>query len=120
VSPSPSYAPHAVRVGLTDRGRALTPETLNWAADLLAEIHRLDEDPQRRLLGVVVDRIAEMQAAGQIAVTRMCVTCRYFGPYAHPGTEQPHHCHLVDAPFGHRALRLRCPDQEPRTRDVVA
>lgn len=113
LSPAPSYAPHAVRVSLTEQGRASSPELLNWAAELLAEIHQLDTDHQRRLLEVVIERIAAMQRAGQIPVTRMCVTCRFFGPYAHAGSDEPHHCHLVDAPFGHRALRLRCPDQEP-------
>jgi len=119
VRPAPSYAPHAVRVSLTELGRAESPELLNWAADLLAEIHRLDEDNQRRLFGVVVRHIASLQQSGQIPITRMCVTCRYFGPYAHVGSLEPHHCHLVDAPFGHRALRLRCPDQAPRARSEV-
>ena len=119
IGPAPSYSPQGVRVTLTERGRAESPELLNWAAELLAEVDRLDEENQRRLFAVVVERIAAMQRAGQIPVTRMCVTCRFFGPFAHPGTSTPHHCHLVDAPFGHRALRLRCPDQEPLIRDVV-
>ena len=115
MSPTPSYTPHEVRVALTDRGRTEAPELLNWAADLLVEIDRLNEDDQSQLLRLVLDRIVAMQRAGQIPVTRMCVTCRFFEPYAHVGGEEPHHCHLVDAAFGHRQLRLRCPEQEPRS-----
>jgi hypothetical protein len=113
MTPASSWAPHDVRVELTDHGRAEGPELLNWAADLLGEIDRLDEVEQGRLLGVVRERIIAMQSAGQIPITKMCLTCRFFAPYAHAGTDRPHHCHLVDAPFGHHHLRLRCPEQQP-------
>ena len=62
---------------------------------------------------LVTDQIAQLQRAGRIPVTRICLTCRYFDGYAHPGTNLPHHCHLVDAPFGYREFRLRCPEQTP-------
>jgi hypothetical protein len=115
MSPMPSYTPHEVRVVLTDRGRDEPPALLNWAADLLIEIDRMTVDDQRQLLRLVLDRITTMQQAGQIPVTRMCVTCRFFEPYAHTGQDEPHHCHLVDGAFGYRQLRLRCPEQEPRS-----
>ncbi|BCB88959.1 MarR family winged helix-turn-helix transcriptional regulator [Phytohabitans suffuscus] len=113
VDPSPSYAPHAVRIALTELGRAQSPELLNWAADLLAELHQLDREGQHQLLAVVAGQIRRMQREGQIPVTKMCVTCRYFDGYAHPGTEEPHHCWLIDKPFGHQYLRLRCPEGQP-------
>jgi DNA-binding MarR family transcriptional regulator len=113
MDPSPSYAPHAVRVALTARGRDQSPELLNWAADLLAELHNLDEAGQRRLLDVVTDQIRRLQRQNQIPVTKMCVTCRFFDGYAHPGTADPHHCWLVDGAFGHQQLRLRCPEAQP-------
>ncbi|BCB74173.1 hypothetical protein GCM10022251_10290 [Phytohabitans flavus] len=113
VDPSPSYAPHAVRIALTEQGRAQSPELLNWAADLLAELHNIDKEEQHRLLGVVAGQIRRMQREGQIPVTKMCVTCRFFDGYAHPGTEEPHHCWLIDKPFGHQYLRLRCPEGQP-------
>jgi hypothetical protein len=112
--PSPSYAPADVRVELTDVGRTQPREILNWAADLLAELAQLSDDDQARLMRLVVDRIASMQSSGQIPITRMCVTCRFFDPYIYPGSPLPHHCHLVGAPFGNRQLRLRCPEQQPR------
>jgi DNA-binding MarR family transcriptional regulator len=116
MSPTPSYTPHEVRVALTERGRNESPELLNWAADLLSEVERLGEDEQRELLQLVFDRILTMQRSGQIPVNRMCVTCRFFEPYAHAGTALPHHCHLVGAPFGIGSLRLRCPEQQPNHR----
>ena len=113
IEPAPSYAPDEMRIKLTDAGRAQPPELLNWAADLLAELHHLDEDNQRRLLRVVVGHIRRMQDSGQIPVTRMCVTCRFFDPYRHAGSDSPHHCWLVDSPFGYSQLRLRCPEAQP-------
>jgi DNA-binding MarR family transcriptional regulator len=112
VDPSPSYAPTQVRVALTERGRAQSPEVLNWAADLLGELQNLDLAGERQLLNVVTTQIRQMQQHGEIPVTKMCVTCRFFEGYAHPGTDEPHHCWLVGAPFGHQALRVRCPEAE--------
>lgn len=106
-------SPAGASVKLTDRGRAQAPELLNWAADLLAELRNLNETGQRQLLQVVTAQIRRLQRQGQIPVVRMCLTCRFFDEYAHPGTPDPHHCRLVDAPFGHQLLRLRCPEQEP-------
>ncbi len=113
--PSPSYAPADVRVELTEFGREQPREVLNWAADLLAETERMDRDSQAELLRLVLDRILSMQRMGQIPISRMCVSCRFFDPYVHAGQALPHHCHLVGAPFGTRQLRLRCPEAQPRT-----
>jgi DNA-binding MarR family transcriptional regulator len=117
MAPAPSYAPQDVRVALTAQGREQSPELLNWAADLLAELHNLDEFHQRRLLDLVTARIRQLQWQGDIPVTKMCVSCRFFDAYAHPGSAEPHHCRLVDSPFGHQQLRLRCPDAEATSPD---
>jgi DNA-binding MarR family transcriptional regulator len=113
MDPSPSFAPAAVRVTLTESGREHAPEVRGWAADLLAELHNLDHEGQHQLLTVVAGQIRRMQREGQIPVTKMCVTCRFFDGYAHPGSAEPHHCWLVDTPFGHQELRLRCPEAQP-------
>jgi DNA-binding MarR family transcriptional regulator len=117
IDPSPSYAPSQVRVALTERGRAAAPETLNWAADILGELQNLDHSGERHLLTVVTTQIRRMQQHGDIPVTKMCVSCRFFEGYAHPGTDEPHHCWLVEAPFGHQALRVRCPEATAPPRD---
>ena len=110
---SPAASPADVLVRITDRGRTQAPELLHWASDLLAELRNLDEVGQRQLLQVVTDHIRRLQQQGRIPVVKMCLTCRFFDGYAHPGAVDPHHCRLVDAPFGHQLLRLRCPEQEP-------
>ncbi|HEX8630210.1 MAG TPA: MarR family winged helix-turn-helix transcriptional regulator, partial [Catenuloplanes sp.] len=68
MTPAPSFAPTNLRVSLTDAGRAQSPEALNWAADLLAELDRLDHGGRRQLLAVVVGQIRRMQAQNQIPV----------------------------------------------------
>jgi hypothetical protein len=105
--------PWDVSVTITDRGRAQAPELMHWASDLLSELRFLNEAGQRQLLQVVTGQIRRLQEQGQIPVVKMCLTCRFFEGYAHPGAADPHHCRLVDAAFGHQLLRLRCPEQEP-------
>jgi DNA-binding MarR family transcriptional regulator len=109
--PSPSYAPDEVRISLTPKGRTAVPDLANWADALLGEVEHLDEMAQQRVLELVTEHISSLQRQGRIPVTRICLTCRFFDGYAHPGTPEPHHCWLVDAPFGYRQLRLRCPEQ---------
>jgi DNA-binding MarR family transcriptional regulator len=106
-------SPSDVLVTITERGRAQAPHLLHWASDLLAELRNLDEMGQLQLLQVVTGHIRRLQQQGQIPVVKMCLTCRFFDGYAHPGTADPHHCRLVDAAFGHQLLRVRCPEQEP-------
>jgi hypothetical protein len=113
IDPAPSFAPGQLRVALTDAGHAQAPQTLNWAADLLGELRNLDDAGERQLLSIVTRSIRQLQTQGEIPITKMCVTCRYFEGYAHPGTDEPHHCWLVDAPFGHLQLRVRCPEGWP-------
>jgi DNA-binding MarR family transcriptional regulator len=111
--PAPSYAAHDMRVAATERGLAMTPAPSNWAETVLGQVEDLDEPTQARLLRIVTTRITQLQREGRIPVTGMCLSCRFFDGYRHPGTETPHHCWFVDAPFGYRELRLRCPDHIP-------
>lgn len=113
MDPAPSFSPSEVLVSLTEAGRAVPEEPLNWAADLLDELHNLDALRRQHLLDVVTNKIRHLQQADQIPVTKMCVTCRFFESYAYPGSGQPHHCWLVGSPFGHQDLRLRCPEAKP-------
>jgi DNA-binding MarR family transcriptional regulator len=114
--PAPSYASRDMRVALTAQGLAQTPAPPSWASDVLGEVERLDEPTQQRLLRQVTTEISALQQEGQIPVTRMCLSCRFFEGNRHPGTNAPHHCWFVDAPFGYRELRLHCPDHIPAGR----
>jgi hypothetical protein len=60
----------------------------------------------------LVKMIRTLQERGEIPVSRMCVTCRFFRPRVHDDPTRPHHCAFVDAPFGDRSLRLECADHE--------
>lgn len=108
--PAPSYAARDMRIAATDRGLATTPAPANWAEKLLDEVEDLPDGQQQKLLRLVTAKIGLLQQQGSIPVTQMCLSCRFFEGHRHPGTENPHHCWFVDAPFGYRQLRLHCPD----------
>jgi DNA-binding MarR family transcriptional regulator len=110
--------PRAPRRGapltLTDRGRALTGELATWherTRRALADVPEADKQASLRFL---LDLIAALQRAGVVSVARMCVTCRFFRPDAHPGDARRHHCALVDMPMSNGELRVDCPEHEPR------
>ncbi|WP_432828150.1 hypothetical protein [Dactylosporangium sp. CA-092794] len=111
--PAPSYAARDMLVAATDRGLSTTPAPANWADQLIGQVDTLSDNQQQRLLRMVTAKIGHLQQHGAIPVTRMCLSCRFFEGYRHPGTETPHHCWFVDAPFGYRELRLHCPDHIP-------
>jgi hypothetical protein len=73
-------------------------------------VEGLDSEEQAALLRILVKMIRVLQDQGAIPVARMCASCRFFRPHAHPDPDRPHHCAFVDAPFGDRELRLECPD----------
>jgi DNA-binding MarR family transcriptional regulator len=79
------------------------------AAAALAD---LSEAEQTTLLKTLIKLIRSLQLRQAIPPQRMCVTCKYFRPNAHPEAAAPHHCAFVDAPFGDRALRLDCAEHE--------
>lgn len=98
---------------LTARGRRRAeqvtgwPDFLQWAAELLPV------EEQESLLRTLVKLIRSIQGRGEIPVAKMCVTCTHFRPHVHEDRERPHHCALVDAPFGDRFLRIDCQEQVP-------
>ncbi|MGA7385021.1 MAG: hypothetical protein WBW81_10175 [Methylocella sp.] len=72
----------------------------------------LTDAEQASLLKTLIKLIRSLQLRNAIPPQRMCVTCKYFRPNAHPEGAEPHHCAFVDAPFGNRALRLDCGEHE--------
>ncbi|HXF71921.1 MAG TPA: MarR family transcriptional regulator [Actinomycetota bacterium] len=104
----------AVELSLTPEGRVEAERLAGWPDFLLEGIEALSGEEQAVLLGAVVKLIRSLQEQGRIPVARMCPTCRFFRPNAHPeDPERPHHCAFVDAPFGDRSIRLDCPDHVP-------
>lgn len=103
----------AVAISLTETGLAVAKEAGDWSDFLAEAAQALPEVEQLAFYRAVIGLIRNLQAREQIPVARLCVSCRYFQPYRYPDSERPHHCGLVDAPFGQRHLRLDCAEHEP-------
>jgi DNA-binding MarR family transcriptional regulator len=108
--PSPLDA-RAVVLRLTGKGKAEAARCMVWPDFLLAAVDSLSAGEQDVFVRSLVKMIRSLQTTGSIPVSRMCVSCSYFRPHAHAGTNQPHHCDFVDAPFGDSSLRFDCPEQ---------
>ncbi len=108
--PGPDKRSIALR--LTPEGEAMVDRTAEWPGFLARAVDSLEAGEQAAFLRSLVKLIRALQESGEIPAQRMCVTCRYFRPYAHEDALAPHHCAYVDAPFGDRHLRLNCPEQE--------
>lgn len=102
----------SITVGLTEEGARVAREVAQRPPSLATAVATLPDAEQSTLLVSVVKIVRELQVSGQVEPQRMCVTCRFFRPHAHPGTAEPHHCAFVDAPFADRHLRLDCPEQQ--------
>lgn len=111
--PDPADA-RARRIALTRIARESANRLAGWPDALAVAADALAPDDQAAMLRAMMQVIATLQRRGEIPVSRMCATCRFFRPDAHPhDVERRHHCAFVDAPFGDRALRLDCADHVP-------
>lgn len=102
----------ALAVSLTSAGREEAARAASWPDFLLSAIDELSAAEKEVFLEGLIKMIRALQERGQIPVARMCVTCRFFRPNAHPDPDRPHHCAFVNAPFGGRSLRIDCPDHQ--------
>lgn len=103
----------ALRVKLTAKGRREAELCLSWPDFLSSSIDVLDETEKGTLVRALTKMISTLQKRGEIPISRMCATCKYFRPHAYAGTSLPHHCDFVDAPFGDVQLRFDCADHDP-------
>lgn len=104
-----------VRVKLTTLGRRRAQDIAAWPDALMSAIGELDPAEQGIFLKGLMKMIRSLQESGQVPTARMCATCTYFRPHAHPGTQTPHHCAYVDAPLRETDLRLDCREHEQAT-----
>lgn len=102
----------ATRLHPTPAGRHAAAELAVWPDALLGAVDELSPAEQAVFLKGLTRMIRSLQVQGAIPVQRMCATCRFFKPHAHPDAARPHHCGFVDAAFGDAALRLDCDDYE--------
>jgi DNA-binding MarR family transcriptional regulator len=102
----------AMALYLTAEGERIAQLAALWPDFLLAAVESLTLTEQDIFLRALVKMIRILQDQGQISVSRMCTTCRYFRPGVHPEPRAPHHCNFVDAAFGDRQLRFDCAEHE--------
>jgi DNA-binding MarR family transcriptional regulator len=102
----------AVAVFLTVTGQAEAEEAAGWPDVLLEAVATLDPHEQAALYRTLLKTVRALQVRRRIPISQMCITCRFFRPYAHAGAPEPHHCELVDAAFGDAQIRLECPEHQ--------
>jgi len=109
----------AIAITLTPQGQKAAAQTASWSDFLLGAVDELSEAEQVIFLRGLIKMIRKLQEQGQVSVAKMCVTCQFFQPNRYPGSEYPHHCALVNAPFGDRHLRLNCAEQVAADSEVA-
>lgn len=100
-------------IALTAEGWSEAERAAGWSDFLLAAVDALTPEEQEVFLRGLIKMIRALQERGEIPVSRMCVTCKFFRPHLHADSRRPHHCAFVNAPFGDRDLRLDCMDHQP-------
>jgi DNA-binding MarR family transcriptional regulator len=103
----------AVTLTLTARGRREAGRGAPWPGAMAEAVSKLPLRERAGLIRGLVTMIRQLQQAGAVPTSRMCVECVHFRPEAHPGTRRPHHCRYLDSPIGDSDLRLDCPEMEP-------
>jgi DNA-binding MarR family transcriptional regulator len=101
----------AVATRLTPRGRAVARRLARWADPARARLGG-SREKREQALAALLAWIAALQHDGLVSVARLCLTCRFFRPDAHPGAVLRHHCALLGLPLGDAALRVDCPDHQ--------
>ena len=102
-----------VTLALTAKGRRRADRTMRWSDFLARAAGTLTAQDQEALLRTLLKILLVLQERGEIPAVRMCPTCRHFRPNVHAHPEQPHHCAMLDAPFGDALLRIECPAHDP-------
>ncbi len=104
----------AIAIRLTPEGREQAEQAATWPDFLLSAVAELSEEEQTVFFRGLTKMIRKLQEQGKIPTSRMCVTCQHFRANVHDDPDRPHHCMLVDAPFGDRDLRLDCPEHQEK------
>lgn len=110
----------AVRNRLTEQGRAALLSLRGGLTLTGKALSGLSPREQGDLLGLLIKMIRALLDDGQMPMQRMCVTCRHFRPQASPGTDTPHFCDFVSAPFGSQDLRIDCGEHDAAPPDRLA
>ena len=98
---------------LTPAGLRVTAQLAAWSDAIRESLALFPADKKVLVMRFLMQLIASLQRAGVVTIARMCITCVFFRPDAHPGQQAPHHCQLLDQPLAETELRMNCPDHEP-------
>lgn len=96
---------------LSANGQRLAERLPNSFEGVVAAMSAVDRE---LLSGIVMRTIINLVEKGVITPQRMCFSCRFFSPGAHPGSVKEHHCNLIDIPIGAGDLRIDCPEHQER------
>ncbi len=102
---------------LTEKGQQAAEKASRWNESLLKQIKPFPPQEKQQVLVFLLKLIEALYHTGVINVARICQTCRFFRPYAHPNSYAPHHCALMDKPLAESALQVDCPDHKPKSPD---
>lgn len=102
----------ATSVVLTESGTEIAQKLAAWADIIRDQIARFAPGEKMVVMKFLMHLIETLQQAGLINIARMCITCKYFQALAHPDSETPHYCKLINKPLGEASLRLDCPEHE--------
>lgn len=102
----------AIALVLTPQGKREAGRVAEWPDFLLGAVDSLDEGEKETFLVGLIKMLRVLQERGQVPVSTMCVSCRFFRPFVHDDSEKPHHCDFVDGAFGPSELRMECAEHE--------
>jgi DNA-binding MarR family transcriptional regulator len=97
---------------LTRTGELTARELAAWANVVEEHLKGYSPEEKEAVMRFLMGLIGSLQKSGLITVARMCVTCRFFRPDAHPGESSPFHCALLDVPLSRSDLRADCPEHK--------
>ncbi len=97
---------------LTERGQALAAGVSEWHDRTRTQLATLPAADKEQTLRVLLETISRLQQTGVITVARLCLTCRFYRPDAHPAETRRDHCALLDLPLGPSDLRVDCPEHQ--------
>jgi DNA-binding MarR family transcriptional regulator len=97
---------------LTPTGEHTAQELAAWANVVEEQLKGRSPEEKETVMRFLMGLIGSLQKSGLITVARMCVTCRFFRPDAHPGESSSHHCALLDVPLSGTDLRADCPEHK--------
>lgn len=98
----------AALLKLTRDGRREAERAAAWPSFLADAVDALEPQEQVVFLSGLIKVIRTLQGRGQVPVSRMCVTCTHFRPYASGDPQRPHLCTFVGEPYSEGGLRLDC------------